>query len=150
MAFDDGPTIGQVRTRRSTSAVTRAGRPVRVLVVDDEASIRYFVERALNGQGFAVTTANGADEALDLAGRLEPFDLLLTDVVMPPINGDELARRLRRLTPDIKVLYLTGYSDTIFSERTMLWKDEAFLEKPCSLAALLEAVSLLLSGHTNT
>ena len=69
---------------------------------------------------------------------------------MPPINGDELARQMRRLTPGIKVLYLTGYSDNIFADRTMLWEDEAFVEKPCSVEALLQAVSLLLSGHTGS
>ena len=65
---------------------------------------------------------------------------------MPGMTGDELARRLRQSEPALKVLYLTGYSDHLFKEKTMLWADEAFLDKPCSVKGLREAVSLLLFG----
>ena len=68
--------------------------------------------------------------------------------MMPQMTGDELARRLRRRnTPALKVLYLTGFSDRLFKEKVTLWADEAFLDKPCSVKGLLQAVSLLLFGR---
>jgi two-component system cell cycle sensor histidine kinase/response regulator CckA len=67
--------------------------------------------------------------------------------MMPQMQGDELARRLRQRQPALKVLYLTGYSDQLFKDKITLWEDEAFLDKPCSVKGLLEAVSLLLFGR---
>jgi two-component system cell cycle sensor histidine kinase/response regulator CckA len=67
--------------------------------------------------------------------------------MMPEMSGDELARRMRLAQPSLKVLYLTGFSDKLFHEKSTLWQDEAFLEKPCSVRGLLEAVSLLLTGR---
>ena len=67
--------------------------------------------------------------------------------MMPQMTGDELARRLRQTEPALKVLYLTGFSDRLFKEKVTLWQDEAFLDKPCSVKGLLEAVSLLLFGR---
>jgi FixJ family two-component response regulator len=72
----------------------------------------------------------------------------LTDVVMPEMTGAELARRLRHDDPLLKVLYLTGYTDRLFTEKGTLWEGESFLEKPCSAAALLQAVSVAVSGST--
>ena len=88
-------------------------------------------------------------ERLTDQATLEPLDVLLTDVMMPQMTGDELARRLRLKEPDLKILYLTGFSDRLFKEKVMLWENEAFLEKPCTLKSLKEAVSLLLSGHVD-
>jgi CheY-like chemotaxis protein len=73
--------------------------------------------------------------------------VLVTYVMMPNMLGDDLARRLRQNEPDLKVLYLTGYSDRLFKEKVTLWEAEAFLDKPCSVAGLRQAVSLLLYGH---
>jgi two-component system, cell cycle sensor histidine kinase and response regulator CckA len=63
------------------------------------------------------------------------------------MSGDELARRMRQTDPGLKILYLTGFSDRLFKEKVTLWEDEAFLDKPCSVAGLIEAVSLLLFGR---
>jgi len=62
------------------------------------------------------------------------------------MSGDELARVLRQTEPGLKVLYLTGYSDRLFKEKAVLWVDEAFLDKPCTIKGLREAVSLLIGG----
>ena len=122
-------------------------RPLSVLVVDDEDLVRKFVERVLREAGYQTATASDGPEALEVAGKLETFDILVTDVMMPQMTGDELARRLRVTTPALKVLYLTGFSDRLFKEKVTLWADEAFLDKPCSVKGLLQAVSLLLFGH---
>ena len=124
-------------------------RPLRVLVVDDEEPIRRFVDRVLRDAGYETAMACDGPEALEVAQQFQPLDLLLTDVMMPQMSGDELARRLRQTEPGIKVLYLTGFSDSLFKERVTLWQDEAFLDKPCSVSGLLQAVSLLTYGRLN-
>src|SRR5262245_51991483 len=137
-------------TRRFKSWTRRAAEPARtepvtVLVVDDEEPVRRFVSRALSEFGYEVTTAGDGAAGLAVAAAApKPFDLLFTDLMMPEMNGDELAGRLRSQWPSLKVLYLTGHSERLFAERMTLWADEAFLDKPCTVAALLEAVSLLL------
>jgi two-component system, cell cycle sensor histidine kinase and response regulator CckA len=124
-----------------------AADPYTVLVVDDEESVRKFVERVLREGGYRTAIAGDGTEALEVASKLGPFEILVTDVMMPRMSGDELARRLRQTDPGLKILYLTGFSDRLFKEKVTLWEDEAFLDKPCSVAGLLEAVSLLLFGH---
>lgn len=119
---------------------------VRVLVVDDEPGICEFVDRTLRHAGYETTTAASGPEALSLVESASPFDLLLTDVRMPDMTGDELARRIRQRHPEIKVLYLTGFCDQLFKEKGSLWEGEAFLDKPSTTVGLLEAVSLLLYG----
>src|SRR5436309_1729890 len=123
--------------------------PLTVLVVDDEDLVRKFVERVLREAGYRTATASDGPEALQVAATLESFDILVTDVMMPQMTGDELARRLRVTTPSLKVLYLTGFSDRLFKEKVTLWADEAFLDKPCSVKGLLQAVSLLLFSRVD-
>jgi two-component system cell cycle sensor histidine kinase/response regulator CckA len=133
------------RAFRDDKPVARG--PARALVVDDEETIRRFVTRVLQDHGYPVSTAEDGPSALAIAGKEEAFDLLVTDLMMPQMNGDELARQMRKLQPALKVLYLTGYSDKLFKDKVTLWEGEAFLDKPCSIKGLLEAVSLLTVGH---
>lgn len=118
-----------------------------MLIVDDELSVRKFVERVLAEGGYTTRTAADGPEAIEIAATLDRFDILVTDLMMPQMTGDELARRLRLLHPALKVLYLTGFSDRLFKEKVTLWEDEAFLDKPCSVKGLLQAVSLLMFGR---
>jgi len=124
-----------------------SGHPISVLVVDDEEPVRKFVERVMRDAGYATAQASDGAEALEVAAKVGSVDILVTDVMMPQMLGDELARRLRQSEPGIKVLYLTGYSDRLFKEKVTLWADEAYLDKPCSVKGLLQAVSLLLFGQ---
>lgn len=121
--------------------------PYRVLLVDDEEPIRNVVGRILALAGYDVATAPDGPSALRLTEE-RPFDLFVLDVVMPEMRGDELAQHVRRMDPDAKILYFTGFSDRLFSEKNAtLWEHEAFLEKPADAESLLEAVSLLLHGR---
>ena len=124
--------------------------PIKVLVVDDEALVRTFVGRVLRDAGYQPALAGDGTEALEVARTLGQFAILVTDVMMPQMGGDELARRLRQREPDLKVLYLTGYSDQLFKDKVTLWADEAFLDKPCSVKGLSQAVSRLLFGPLDT
>jgi len=117
-----------------------------VLVVDDEEAVLRFVDRVLRDAGYKTAVANNGPEAIEVARKVGPLGALVTDVMMPGMTGDELARMLRQTEPTLKVLYLTGYSDRLFKEKTMLWADEAFLDKPCTVKGLREAVSLLITG----
>src|SRR4051794_20686398 len=104
--------------------MTSFGAPAipRVLVVDDEASIRALVRRALTDGGYDVAVAANGSEALRLVdGQTAPFDLFVLDVMMPEMSGDELGRRLRQRNSDVKLLYFTGYSDRLFEQRPTLW-----------------------------
>lgn len=133
--------------RNPFGAKAEACEPLLVLVVDDEEPVRRFVDRVLRDAGYRTATASDGPEALAVAEKIGRFDILVTDVMMPQMNGDELARRLRQAQPELKVLYLTGYSERLFKDKVTLWEDEAFLDKPCSLNGLRQAVSLLASGH---
>jgi two-component system cell cycle sensor histidine kinase/response regulator CckA len=118
-----------------------------VLVVDDEDGVRRFLDRAMQMQGFAPVVRSNGEDALRTAAAMPRLDLLITDMLMPDMNGDEVARRLRAMHPDLKVLYLTGFSDRLFAEKSALWEDEAFLDKPCSVTGLKEAIALLVTGR---
>jgi len=117
-----------------------------VLVTDDTQAIRDVIARVFTADGYVVETASDGAEALGrLGSRL--FDLYLVDFAMPLMNGQELAAVIRRYHPSAKVLYITGYSDRLFAQTTLLKETEAFLEKPFTPQDLREAVSLVLFGH---
>ena len=119
-----------------------------VLIVDDEEPVRKFVDRVLREAGYKTALASDGPDAIEMARGMESLDILVTDVMMPQMPGDELARRLRQTEQrGLKVLYLTGFSDRLFKEKVTLWEDEAFLDKPCGVKGLLQAVSLLLFGR---
>jgi len=120
---------------------------LRIMVVDDEESIRRYAERVLRAAGYKPVLAADGPEALRLAASIGGVDALVTDLMMPEMDGAELARRLRQEMPDLKVLYLTGYCDRLFQEKSALWAQEAFLEKPCSIKGLEQALSLLVYGQ---
>jgi two-component system, cell cycle sensor histidine kinase and response regulator CckA len=139
-------TLGErFESKRRSQGVEKS--KIRVLIVDDEDPVRRFVDRVLRDAGYSTSVAAGGPEAIALASREEPFDLLVTDLMMPQMSGDELSRRLRQSESELKVLYLTGYSDRLFREKVTLWADEAFLDKPPTVEGLREAVSLLVFGR---
>src|SRR5207249_1875794 len=98
-----------------------------VLVVDDEPAIRTLVSRYLEDAAIDLTIAATGAEALEAAANIPNLSLLITDVMMPELEGHELARQLRQRDPDLKVLYLTGHSDRLFDAKQQLWELEAFL-----------------------
>ena len=118
--------------------------PIRALVVDDEECVRMFVDRVLREAGYQTFTAQDGPSARDLVEQTGPPHILVTDELMPEMSGHDLVQWVRGRHPSVKVLYLTGYSDCLFDAKESLWQDEAFLDKPCSVRGLLQAVSLLL------
>ena len=122
---------------------------MRVMVVDDEAAIRDIQRLVLTNAGYDVVTAQDGPAALSLIDNDHPVDLVVADLKMPDMDGDEMACRLRTLHPDLKILFVTGHVDQLFTAQPVLWKHEAFLDKPFTAAGLLEAVSVLLSGRVS-
>lgn len=117
--------------------------PLRILLVDDDDGVRDYTAMVLEEAGYEVRVASRADAALKLLGTGEPFDLLITDVVMPGWDGTELASRVRAIRPDLKVLYVTGYTRHIQAERLV---GADVLDKPYQRAKLLHAVHHALAA----
>lgn len=117
-----------------------------ILVVEDEAGIRALVRKILHRQGYEVLEAASGDEALALSSEYSgSIDLLITDVMMPQMGGRELADRLREQRRDIRVLYVSGYTDDTAIYATSFPPGTAFLQKPFTLGSLLDKVKEVLS-----
>ncbi len=117
-----------------------------ILLVEDERAVRTYAARVLERQGYTVLQAENGNDALLLAGRGRPIDLLVTDIVMPGLQGHELAARLRTVRPDLRVLYVSGFTAESVIRGNGSGARVAFLPKPYSGAALARAVHTALVG----
>jgi len=116
-----------------------------VLLVEDEPMVRGVAERALTRHGYTVITADNGEEALELIAKGEPIDLLLSDVVMPGMDGPTMVEQARKERPDIKVLFMSGYAEEQL--RQSINVDNAnFLPKPFSVQELAEAAKRALGA----
>lgn len=116
-----------------------------ILVVEDEAGIRALVRKILRRQGYVVLEASNGDDALKIcAGHKGKIDLLVTDVMMPRMSGRELADRLIALRPELRILYVSGYTDDAMLSSGSFPSGTAFLQKPFTLGSLLGKVREVL------
>lgn len=112
-----------------------------ILLVEDEDSVRSFTARLLLSQGYKVVEAREGREALrKVQGLKKPIDLLMTDVVMPHMNGHDLASRLSKIYTGLKVLYISGYSSAFIANRGITNPGKDFLQKPFNIEALSSKV----------
>jgi two-component system, cell cycle sensor histidine kinase and response regulator CckA len=122
-------------------------RPVIVLLAEDEEPLRTMVARVLWAEGYRTLEARDGAEALHLARLSLPhLDLVITDVVMPTMDGRELGRELAKHSPDLPVLYISGYVRGDVFHRDGPGAPSHFLQKPFSNDDLLEAVKALLAA----
>jgi CheY-like chemotaxis protein len=128
--------------------MTPETEPIAILAVDDEPGVLALVRRCLDDERVTLTEAASGRDALAHLVNGAALDLLITDLRMPEMEGDELARQVRCQDPDLKVLYLTSHADRLFEAKPLLWAEEAYLDKPFSREGLREAVALLLFGRT--
>src|SRR5262249_3982342 len=120
-----------------------------ILVVEDYEAVRELIVSVLRRQGYTVLEASKSREAAELGVRHEgPLDLLLTDVVLPELNGPDLAKRLTTIHPEIKVLYVSGYTGNILHQQTGMKADSPFLCKPFTPAELVSKVREVLQAKT--
>ncbi len=129
------------------TAARSAGGSETVLAVEDDPLVRDITARALRAGGYQVLVAAGGAEALALAASHPgPIHLLLTDVIMPEMDGLALAGALRRRLPEVRVLYVSGYSQDVVSHRGILDPGVELLAKPFSSATLLARVRSVLDA----
>ncbi len=109
-----------------------------VLLVEDEPMVRGVAERALTRHGYTVITADNGEDALEVLARNEPIDLLISDVVMPGMDGPTMVREARQSRPDLKILFMSGYAEEQLRKSIDI-ENVNFLPKPFSVTDLAEA-----------
>jgi CheY-like chemotaxis protein len=138
-----------VRSTAPSEASEKAQRHT-ILVVDDEESLRSIVCRTLRDEGFGILEAAHGAEALEViekAGR--PVDLVVTDVVMPGMDGRELGRRLTQRWPALPILYISAYDVNDIFRRGSPRSSAPFLQKPFPPQGLISRVKQLLASHSS-
>jgi two-component system cell cycle sensor histidine kinase/response regulator CckA len=118
-----------------------------ILLVEDEAMVRAVAERALARQGYKILTATNGEEGLEmLAATEEPIDLLITDVVMPTMDGPTMARAARETWPDLPIIFMSGYAEEQLRNSIDI-PNIGFLPKPFSVQQIGQAAREALAGH---
>jgi len=120
-----------------------------ILLVEDEPQVRQLAAAVLRDRGYEVIEAATGSEALDIAARRDqPFDLLVTDLVMPQVGGTEVARRMRGRQPGLRILFVSGYTDNPAFRQEVLAERTAFLPKPFTPHQLAMKVREVLDLET--
>jgi signal transduction histidine kinase len=133
--------------RGEAPSVAVRGGSETLLLVEDNDSVRQVTAEALRRRGYTVFEARNAEEALEWAGTPRAkFDLLVTDVVMPGLSGPNLAARLVRIHPQLKVLYISGYTEDATAVQGNFWGGVVFLQKPFTPTQLAERVRMALKS----
>jgi two-component system cell cycle sensor histidine kinase/response regulator CckA len=118
-----------------------------ILLVEDEDAVRMFGSRALRNKGYTVLEAANGEEALEVINATEDhIDLIVTDVVMPGMDGHTLVQFVRQEMPDVKVIFISGFSENVIPGGIQPGSDFSFLPKPFSLKDLAAKVKDVLAG----
>ena len=118
---------------------------MKILLAEDDNDMRRFLVKALEKAGYAVRSCDNGASAYESL-REEPFSLLLTDIVMPEMDGIELARRATELDPDLKVMFITGFAAVALNPDSAAPKNATVLSKPFHLRDLVNEVEKLLQA----
>ncbi len=120
----------------------------KILLVEDDEALRRLILESLRQWGYEVLEAANGNEAMGIARkRSDEIDLLLTDVVMPGMNGPEVAEKVAGLNPEIKVLFMSGYSDLGNQQGSFFGRDRRLLQKPCKLPELARTIREVLETN---
>jgi CheY-like chemotaxis protein len=148
----------EVRLPRCNDPVTSGSQPISiklggketVLVVEDEAMVRSVARRLLAAHGYEVLVASGPEEAIACARAHPELALVITDVVMPGMNGKQMFDLIAADRSDARVLYMSGYDSDVLAPHGILAKDLALLRKPFTAEGLLRAVHTALVHRIRT
>ena len=121
------------------------GKMHRILLAEDDEDMRKFLVKALQNAGYEVVSFANGMEAYERL-KEEPFTLLLTDIVMPEMDGIELARRAADLDPDLKIMFITGFAAVALNPDSQAPKDAKVLSKPFHLKDLVGEIERLLAA----
>ncbi|MHB1055977.1 MAG: PAS domain S-box protein [Thermoleophilia bacterium] len=136
---------GEAETGLQGEPERSAGGTETILIVEDDRAILDIATRVLEESGYTVLAAATPGEAIDLVtGHAGLVHLLITDVIMPGMNGKDLRDQVKARLPDIKVLFMSGYTADVISQRGVLDEDIDFLQKPFSISSLKEMVREVL------
>jgi CheY-like chemotaxis protein len=136
------------KERLPADKATARGTEV-ILLAEDEKGVRELAREYLQTSGYTVLMAEDGRSAIELASmHAGPIHLLMTDVVMPGIGGPEVAQRIKALRPEIKVLYMSGYTDQAIMHQGVLQDGAVLLQKPFTLATLASKLREMLAGET--
>ena len=118
-----------------------------LLIVENESAIRYLLQVALRRNGYTVLAAESGREALQLVrNHAGAIHLLITDVMMPDMDGPELVRQLSAIRPDTRTLFMSGYMDDTLGEGGILSTNANFIQKPFSPGTIAQRVREILDG----
>ena len=117
----------------------------KILLAEDDNDMRRFLVKALENAGFQVSSHDNGMAAYQRL-REEPFEMLLTDIVMPEMDGIELARRAAELDPDIKIMFITGFAAVALNADSTAPKNAKVLSKPVHLRDLVNEVQKMLAA----
>ena len=123
----------------------KAAKMPKILLAEDDGDMRRFLIRALSNAGYEVVSFDNGKSAYDRL-REEPFELLLTDIVMPEMDGIELARRATEIDPELKVMFITGFAAVALNAAEQAPKEAKILSKPFHLRDLVNEVDRLLAA----
>src|SRR6201999_529450 len=118
-----------------------------ILLVEDEEAVRSFAARALRMRGYNVLEAGGGDEALEIVEGGAEIHLIITDVVMPNMDGPTMVKHVKKLKPDLPVIFMSGYAEEAFRRNDQSSEDIHFLPKPFGLKQLAAKVKDVLSSQ---
>jgi len=121
------------------------GAMAKILLAEDDNDMRRFLVKALDNAGYQVVSYDNGASAYDRL-REEPFNLLLTDIVMPEMDGIELARRATEIDPDLKVMFITGFAAVALNPDSQAPKNAKVLSKPFHLRDLVNEVEKMLAA----
>ena len=152
---DQGSTFKIYLPRVKGEAVSRPAAKPRpemlhgsetILVVEDDAGVRGAVISILKSRGYKILEAHGGKAAIELLSKQkDPIPLMLTDVIMPEMSGKELAEKVRLIRPEIKILFLSGYTENVIAHHGVLEPGINFLAKPFTIQSLTQKVREVLN-----
>jgi len=137
-----------VEIHEETTEELPTGKGETILVVEDDSAILKIIQKILEGMGYNVLTSGAPEKAMDIVKEYTgKIHLLITDVIMPKMNGRDLAEQLQPICPDLKYIFMSGYTANVIARQGVLDKDVNFIQKPFSREDLAEIVRKVLDEN---